>query len=83
MKKYKIASIAGDGIGLEVVPPALKTELPTMWAQARLEAKSWTSTRMVSKSHHLGPRGAPTTRPRPGGGLTLFAIGVLSIGKVA
>ena len=24
MKKYKIASIAGDGIGLEVVPPALK-----------------------------------------------------------
>ena len=24
MKKYKIASIAGDGIGLEVVTPALK-----------------------------------------------------------
>ena len=24
MKKYKIASIAGDGIGLEVVPPAIK-----------------------------------------------------------
>ncbi|MEL0117227.1 MAG: isocitrate/isopropylmalate family dehydrogenase, partial [Pelagibacteraceae bacterium] len=24
MKKYKIASIAGDGIGLEVVPPSLK-----------------------------------------------------------
>ena len=24
MKKYRIASIAGDGIGLEVVPPSLK-----------------------------------------------------------
>ena len=24
MKKYKIASIAGDGIGLEIVPPSLK-----------------------------------------------------------
>ena len=24
MKKYKIASIAGDGIGLEIVPPAIK-----------------------------------------------------------
>ena len=24
MKNYKIASIAGDGIGLEVVPPAIK-----------------------------------------------------------
>ena len=24
MKKYKIASIAGDGIGLEVVPPSIK-----------------------------------------------------------
>jgi len=24
MKTYKIASIAGDGIGLEVVPPSLK-----------------------------------------------------------